>query len=88
MVWLFTTETEIFIVIWKRRSERVFRESWVKDFAGFIVCNGRRFYLTFTRKIQLRLAHLPRETDYKKYGPEWVRGPKAKYLAYSYFSNF
>ena len=63
-LWIFTTETETFIVIRKRRSESVLEEVLGEDFAGFIVCDGWRSYPTFTRKIQRDWAHLLREADW------------------------
>ena len=63
-LWVFTTETETFLVIRKRRSDRVLEEVLGKDFAGFIVCDGWRSYPSFTRKIQRDWAHLLREADW------------------------
>lgn len=63
-LWVFTTETETFIIIRKRRSERVLEEVLGKDFAGFIGCDGWRSYPTFTHKIQRDWAHLLREADW------------------------
>ena len=63
-LWIFTTETETFIVIRKRRSESVLEEVLGKNFEGFIVCDGWRSYPTFTRKIQRDWAHLLREADW------------------------
>lgn len=63
-VWVFTTETETFVVIRKRRSQAVLEEVLGKDFQGFLVVDGWRSYPAFTRKIQRDWAHLLREADW------------------------
>ena len=63
-IWVFTTETETFVVIRKRRSQSVLEEVLGKDFQGFLVVDGWKSYPAFTRKIQRDWAHLLREADW------------------------
>lgn len=63
-IWVFTTETETFVVIRRRRNQAVLEEVLGRDFQGFMVVDGWRSYPAFTRKIQRDWAHLLREADW------------------------
>lgn len=60
-LWGFTTPTETFQVIRRRRSKKVLEEVLGKDFPGWIGCDGWPSYPAFTTKIQRDWAHLLRE---------------------------
>ncbi len=60
-LWTFTTPTETFQVVRKRRSKKVLEEVLGKNFDGWIVCDGWRSYPAFTKRIQRDWAHLLRE---------------------------
>ena len=63
-IWVFTTETDVLIVVRKSRGKRVLEEVLGKDFRGVIVCDGWRSYPCFTDLIQRCWAHLLREARY------------------------
>lgn len=82
-LWIFTTETETFIVIRKRRSESVLEEVLGKNFRGFIGCDGWRSYPTFTKNIQRDWAHLLREAKWlAEHVPRAERLSKALHKLY------
>ena len=62
-IWVFTTETDVLIVIRKSRGKKVLEEVLGMDFDGVIVCDGWSSYPGFTDLIQRCWAHLLREAD-------------------------
>ena len=63
-IWVFTTQTDVLIVIRKSRGKKVLEEVLGMDFDGVIVCDGWRSYPCFTDLIQRCWAHLLREADW------------------------
>jgi len=63
-IWVFTTETDVLIVIRKSRGKKVLEEVLGLDFDGVIVCDGWSSYPGFTDLIQRCWAHLLREARY------------------------
>jgi transposase len=61
-IWIFTTPSEIFVVIRKSRGMKVLMEVLTRKFSGIIVCDGWRPYPKFTKRIQRCWAHLLRES--------------------------
>jgi len=61
-IWIFTTPSEIFVVIRKSRGMKVLMEVLTRKFSGIIVCDGWKPYPKFTKRIQRCWAHLLRES--------------------------
>jgi transposase len=61
-IWIFTTPSEIFVVIRKSRGMKVLVEVLTRKFSGIIVCDGWKPYPKFTKRIQRCWAHLLRES--------------------------
>jgi transposase len=61
-IWIFTTSSEIFVVIRKSRGMKVLMEVLTRKFSGIIVCDGWKPYPKFTKCIQRCWAHLLRES--------------------------
>jgi len=61
-IWIFTTPSEIFVVIRKSRGMKVLVEVLTRKFSGIIVCDGWKPYPNFTNRIQRCWAHLLRES--------------------------
>jgi transposase len=61
-IWIFTTPSEIFVVIRKSRGMKVLMEVLTRKFTGIIVCDGWKPYPKFTKRIQRCWAHLLRES--------------------------
>jgi len=61
-IWTFTTPSETFFVIRKRRGMKVLMEVLTRRFKGIIVCDGWKPYARFTNRIQRCWAHLLRES--------------------------
>jgi transposase len=61
-IWIFTTPSEIFLVIRKSRGVKVLMEVLTRKFSGIIVCDGWKPYPKFTKRIQRCWAHLLRES--------------------------
>ena len=61
-IWIFTTPSEIFVVIRKSRGMKVLVEVLTRKFSGIIVCDSWKPYPNFTNRIQRCWAHLLRES--------------------------
>jgi len=61
-IWTFTTPSETFVVIRKSRGMKVLMEVLTRRFTGIIVCDGRKPYARFTKRLQRCWAHILRES--------------------------